>query len=93
MGKISDGNTVSDFDSEEKKRGVSISSSVLQFNYNNAKINVIDTPGLFDFALGPAEGMRAADTAVIVVSARSGTGQVLKKRLKLQPRRARQEFL
>lgn len=72
MGKIADGNTVSDSDSEEKKRGISISSSVLQFNYNNAKMNVIDTPGLFDFALGPAEGLRAADTAIVVVSARSG---------------------
>ena len=82
MGKISDGNTVSDFDSEEKKRGVSISSSVLQFNYNNAKINVIDTPGLFDFALGPAEGMRAADTAVIVVSARSGIAAGAEKAFK-----------
>ena len=72
MGKTADGNTVSDSDSEEKKRGVSISSSVLQFNYSGAKINLIDTPGLFDFALGQAEGMRAADTAIIVASARSG---------------------
>lgn len=72
MGKVADGNTVSDSDSEEKKRGVSISSSVLQFNYNGTKINLIDTPGLFDFALGQAEGMRAADTAIIVASSRSG---------------------
>ena len=72
MGKIADGNTVSDSDAEEKKRGVSISSSVIQFNYNGAKLNVIDTPGLFDFAIGPAEGFRAAETAVIVVSSRSG---------------------
>ncbi|MBR3737104.1 MAG: 50S ribosome-binding GTPase, partial [Eubacterium sp.] len=60
MGKVADGNTVSDFDSEEKKRGISISSAVLQFNYEGAKINAIDTPGLFDFALGQAEGLRAA---------------------------------
>ena len=72
IGKIADGNTVSDFDAEEKKRGVSISSSVLQFNYDGAKINVIDTPGLFDFALGANEGLRAADSAIVVVSARSG---------------------
>lgn len=72
MGKIADGNTVSDFDAEEKKRGISISSSVLQFAYADAKINIIDTPGLFDFAIGPAEGLRAADSAIVVVSARSG---------------------
>lgn len=72
MGKIADGNTVSDNDAEEKKRGVSISSSVIQFGYKDAKINIIDTPGLFDFAMGSAEGLRAADSAIVVVSARSG---------------------
>lgn len=72
MGKIADGNTVSDSDAEEKKRGVSISSSLLQFAYDGADINIIDTPGLFDFAIGPAEGLRAADSAIVVVSARSG---------------------
>ncbi|MBQ7740031.1 MAG: elongation factor G [Eubacterium sp.] len=72
MGKVADGNTVSDCDAEEKKRGVSITSSVLQFNYEGTKINVVDTPGLFDFALGSSEGLRAADSAILVVSARSG---------------------
>ncbi len=72
IGRVADGNTVSDSDPEEKKRGVSISSSVMQFAYKDAKMNVIDTPGLFDFAIGPAEGLRAADTAIVVVSARSG---------------------
>ena len=82
MGKIADGNTVSDCDAEEKKRGVSISSSVLQFNYNNSKINVIDTPGLFDFAIGSSEGLRAADTAIVVVSARSGIAAGAEKAFK-----------
>ena len=82
MGKIADANTVSDFEAEEKKRGVSISSSVLQFNYKDTKINAIDTPGLFDFALGPAEGMRAADTAIIVVSSRSGLAAGAEKAFK-----------
>ena len=72
IGNVANGNTVSDFDAEEKKRGVSIASAVLQFNYSGAKLNVIDTPGLFDFALGPNEGLRAADSAIIVLSARSG---------------------
>ena len=82
MGKIADGNTVSDCDAEEKKRGVSITSSVLQFNYNGAKLNVIDTPGLFDFALGQAEGMRAAESAIIVVSSRSGIAAGAEKAFK-----------
>ena len=82
MGKIADGNTVSDCDAEEKKRGVSISSSVLQFPYKDGKINVIDTPGLFDFAFGSSEGLRAADTAIVVVSARSGLAAGAEKAFK-----------
>ena len=82
MGKIADGNTVSDCDAEEKKRGISISSSVLQFPYKNGKINVIDTPGLFDFAIGASEGLRAADTAIVVVSARSGLAAGAEKAFK-----------
>ena len=82
MGKIADGNTVSDCDAEEKKRGVSISSSVLQFAYKNSKINVIDTPGLFDFAIGSCEGLRAADTAIVVVSSRSGIAAGAEKAFK-----------
>lgn len=72
MGKVADGNTVTDYDAEEKKRTLSTSSAVAPVEYNAKKINFIDTPGLFDFAEGAAEGIRAAETAVIVVSARSG---------------------
>ena len=72
MGKVTDGNTVCDFDAEEKKRKVSINSAVASTEYKGKTINFIDTPGLFDFAMGSAEGIRAADTALIVVSARSG---------------------
>ena len=72
MGKVADGNTVTDYDVEEKKRTLSTSSAVAPVEYNAKKINLIDTPGLFDFAEGAAEGLRAAETAVIVVSARSG---------------------
>lgn len=72
MGKVTDGNTVCDFDAEEKKRKVSINSAVASITYNGKSINFIDTPGLFDFAMGSAEGIRAADTAIITVSARSG---------------------
>lgn len=72
MGKVVDGNTVSDFDSEEKKRKISINSSVASTEYKGKSINIVDTPGLFDFAMGAGEGIRAADTAIVVVSARSG---------------------
>lgn len=72
QGKVADGNTVCDFDAEEKKRKVSINSAVASIQYKGKNINFIDTPGLFDFAMGGAEGIRAADTAIVVVSARSG---------------------
>lgn len=71
-GKVSDGNTVTDFDAEEKKRHISMASAVASVEYKSKKLNFIDTPGLFDFEQGAFEGLRAAETAVIVVSARSG---------------------
>lgn len=72
MGKVAEGNTVTDYDAEEKNRSLSTSSAVAPVEYKNTKINFLDTPGLFDFAQGAAEGLRGAETAVIVVSARSG---------------------
>ena len=72
LGKVADGNTVLDFDSEEIKRQTSIMTAVAPIEWKNTKINLIDTPGLFDFAGGVAEGMRAADTALIVVSGKDG---------------------
>lgn len=72
LGKIADGNTILDFDSEEIKRQASIMTAVAPIEWKNTKINLIDTPGLFDFAGGVAEGMRAADTALIVVSGKDG---------------------
>ena len=71
-GKVADGNTVTDFDAEEKKRLISMASAVASIEYKSKKLNFIDTPGLFDFEQGAFEGLRAAETAVIVVSARSG---------------------
>lgn len=72
LGKIEDGNTTLDFDSEEIKRQASIMTAVAPIEWKNTKINLIDTPGLFDFAGGLSEGMRAADTALIVVSGKDG---------------------
>lgn len=72
LGNISDGNTILDFDSEEIKRQASVMTAVAPIEWKNTKINLIDTPGLFDFAGGISEGMRAADTALIVVSGKNG---------------------
>lgn len=72
LGKIEEGNTTLDFDSEEVKRQTSIMTAVAPVEWKNTKINIIDTPGLFDFAGGVAEGIRAADSALIVVSGKDG---------------------
>ena len=72
MGKNADGNTVSDFDPEETRRNISISTSVIPLEYNNHKINLLDTPGAFDFSGAVVEALRAADAAVLVISAKDG---------------------
>ena len=72
MGKVEDGNTVSDFGKEEQKRGISISTSVIPIEWEGTKINLIDTPGYFDFIGEVEEGISAADAAIIVVSGKSG---------------------
>ena len=72
LGKVSDGNTVSDFDPEETRRQISISTSVLPVEYNGCKLNILDTPGYFDFSGEVIEALRAADAAVIVCSAKAG---------------------
>ena len=72
LGKVSDGNTVSDYDPEESKRQISISTSILPVEYDGCKINVLDTPGYFDFSGEVMEALQAADAAVIVCSAKSG---------------------
>lgn len=90
LGKVADGNTVLDFDSEEIKRQTSIMTAVAPIEWKNTKINLIDTPGLFDFAGGVAEGMRAADTALIVVSGKDGVCVGTEKQLRRQQRRGLQ---
>lgn len=72
LGKIEDGNTTSDYDSEEKKRRISISTSILNCEWDKIKINVVDTPGYFDFVGEMIEGLKAVDMSIIAVSARSG---------------------
>lgn len=72
MGNISDSNTISDFDKEEQKRGFSISTSLVPIEWEKAKINILDTPGYFDFVGEVEEAVGAADAAIIVVSGKSG---------------------
>ena len=72
MGKIADGNTISDFDKEEQKREFSISTSLIPVEWEKAKINILDTPGYFDFVGEVEEAVSAADAAVIVVSGKAG---------------------
>ncbi|MBR6676118.1 MAG: elongation factor G [Clostridia bacterium] len=72
MGKVSDGNTVSDYDPEEIARGSSVSLSNIGFMYHDHKINILDTPGSPDFIGETMEGIRAADAAVIVVDGKAG---------------------
>lgn len=69
LGKVADGTTVMDFDAEEKKRGASLMSAVASLDWKNIKLNIIDTPGLFDFAGGLSEAARAAGCMVIVTDA------------------------
>ncbi len=72
MGTVADGNTVSDYDAEEKKRKFSISSSVVPVEWNKCKINILDTPGYFDFVGEVEEAVGVADAAIIVVSGKDG---------------------
>ena len=72
LGKTVDGNTVCDFDPEEVKRGFSISSSLAPIAWKNMKINVFDTPGYLDFVGEVHQSLRAADSAIICVDAKSG---------------------
>lgn len=72
LGNVADGNTVSDYDKEEIKRKFSISASMIPIEWDKTKVNILDTPGFFDFVGEAEEAASAADAAVIVVSGKSG---------------------
>ena len=72
FGKVEDGNTVSDYEAEEIRRKVSINTSVIPVEWQDTKINFLDTPGYFDFAAEIKLAMNVADTGLIMVSAKSG---------------------
>ena len=71
-GKVGEGNTVCDSDPEEIRRKTSVSTAVAPFEWKNKKINLLDTPGLFDFQGGLYEAARAAESVVIVLAGKSG---------------------
>ena len=72
LGTVTDGNTICDYDPEEIKRGYSISAATAPLLWNGAKINILDTPGFFDFEAEARQCVRAADAAIIVVDGKAG---------------------
>lgn len=72
MGKVTDGNTISDYEKEEIKRHFSINTTVIPIVWGDTKINILDTPGYFDFVGEVEEAVSAADAAIIVVSGKAG---------------------
>ncbi len=95
MGRVEDGTAASDFDPEEIRRKASLNSSVIPVEYQGVKYNLIDTPGLFDFETGEAEGVMAAESVLICVSARSGVSVGAEKayRLACKNNKARMIFV
>lgn len=72
LGRVADSNTTLDYDAEEKRRKASVSIAIAPLEWKDIKVNIIDTPGLFDFAGGLSEGVRAAECALIVAAAGAG---------------------
>ncbi len=95
LGRVEDGTTVCDFDAEETKRKVSVSSAVAPFAWGSTKINLLDTPGLFDFAAGFYEGVRAVESVLITVSGKDGVTVGTEKayQLALDQNKARMVFV
>ncbi len=79
MGRAADGNTVCDYDPEETKRQISLTTAVAPIDYKGCRINVLDTPGAFDFTGEVVAALRAADAAIIVCSAKDGISVGLEK--------------
>lgn len=83
LGKTADGTTVSDFDAEEIRRKISIGDSAMYCECNGVKINIIDTPGYFDFTGEVRQALRVADAGIIVCSAKDGVSVGAEKAWKL----------
>ncbi|MBS5658173.1 MAG: elongation factor G [Oscillibacter sp.] len=93
MGRAADGNTVCDYDQEEIKRQISLSTAIAPLEYKGCRINLLDTPGAFDFAGEVMEALRAADAAIIVCSAKDGISVGLEKAWKYCEERNMPRFL
>ena len=74
LGRINEGNTVLDYDPEEIRRQASVSLSIAPFDWKNSTVNIIDTPGYFDFAGEMLEGVSVVDSAIIVVATSMSVG-------------------
>ncbi len=72
LGRVEEGNTVSDYDPDEIKRRASMQAAMIPVDYTGVRLNFIDVPGLFDFELGLYEAMPAVESALICISARDG---------------------
>ncbi len=83
MGKVTDGNTVMDFDPEEIRRNISINTSVATCEWKDTKLNLLDTPGDFDFLGEVMQGLRVADSSLILVSAKDGLSVGAEKSVRL----------
>ena len=83
MGRATDGNTTMDFDPEEIKRQISINATVATCEYKDSKINIIDTPGEFDFLGEEMSGIRVADSGIVLISAKGGTSVGSEKAIRL----------
>lgn len=92
LGKVADGNTVLDFDAEEKRRKTSVSSAMAAIEWDNTKLNIIDAPGLFDFEGGVSEAVRAAEAVLIVTSAGSGVDVGTEKAFKAAAKKGAAKF-
>lgn len=87
LGRSTDGNTTMDFDPEEIKRGISINTTTAACEWKGTKINLIDTPGDFDFLGETMGGIRVADSAIVLVSAKGGTSVGTEKAIRLLKKR------
>ncbi len=83
LGRTADGNTTMDFDPEEIKRQISINATVACCEYKDSKINIIDTPGDFDFLGEEMSGIRVADSGIVMISAKGGTSVGSEKAIRL----------
>ena len=83
LGKIADGNTISDYDPEEIRRQISLSASPLPVEFAGAKLNIIDTPGFFDFVGEALQGLRVSEAGLITVGGKSGIGVGTEKAWKM----------